>query len=362
MATLTARLYGAAGVALGMGAATVEVGAVLGLFRPTPAVTAVQASLLHVTATILCVAAARLRIAPHGTAGADADRGRRQVELDLVLLTALFVPLFGASLAWLFPRRVRASTVDAHAWFEQHERMVGRSGLPGVVATEEDDALPHDVMSFSEVLRRGSLDHKQNALRKLAQRGTPRHLGMLREMLYGDNVELRLCAYGELQALSRVHESRLATLQAKVEDTAQLAAEDGARHQLLTEAAEAHQTYATSGLLDPEMRRYHLQRGARLAEEAWLADPRQWRVAAVYARTLSDLGDHAHALRALDHVRDDDRDRPEVCVAEAEIAFRHRDFALAHAAADRLLHRRLTLPDWLQALVQRRAERAGVGS
>lgn len=359
MATLSTLV----GHLLGLGAATVEVGTVLALFSTPAGVGAVEALLLHAAAAMLCAVAARLRLPRPAAVSGGEDDGRRQVELDLVALTAVFVPLFGPGLAWLFPRRVRTSAVDAHAWFEQQERMLGHGRL--AAATQgDDDSLPHDIMSFSEVLRRGTLDHKQNALRKLAQRGTPRHLAMLRETLYSTDVELRLCAYGELQAQSRVHENRLAALQARVEAGASgdTGASDRARLALLTEAAEAHQTYATSGLLDPEMRRYHLQRGVRFAEEAWLADPGAWRVATVYARTLSDLGDHAQALRAFAHVQGEDRHRPEVCVAQAEIAFRSRDFDLAHAAGERLLQRRLLLPEWLQALVRRRREQQGAVS
>jgi hypothetical protein len=337
---------------LGLLAGAVAVGAVFGLFTPPFVLSATQAAALHVGAAVLAAVAARLRLS--GLPADDAERGRVLVEGDVAALTALFVPLFGPSLAWLFPRRQAASIADAHAWFEQHALVHGKGRLRAVAPQHAaPDALPHDVMSFSEVLRSGTLDHKRNALRGLAQRGTPRHLAMLRDTLYSDNVELRLCAYGEIQTLARAHEARLASLQHDLDALPADGSRQAERHLLLTEAAAAHQAYAATGLLDPEMRRYHLQRGVRYAQEAWLAEPTQARIATVYARTLSDLGDHGHALRAFAHLRPQDQQRPDVCLAQAEVAFRDRDFAAACAAGKRLAAQRLVLPDWLQALIAR---------
>ncbi len=355
MATLTL----VAGYLLGLIAGSTEVLTVLGLFAQPALLSATEAVALHVGAALLCTIATRLLLRAASEEPSPDEQGRQRVEGDVAALTALFVPLFGPCLAWLFPRRTASSVLDAHAWFEQHEHVHGKGKLLAVAPSDaEADALPHDVMSFSEVLRRGSIDHKRNALRNLAKRGTPRHLTMLRDTLYSDNVELRLCAYGEIQALSRVHENGLAALQRELDALPAGAAHEAERHRLLTGAAAAHQAYAATGLLDPEMRRYHLQRGVRYAQEAWLADPQKWRIATVYARTLSDLGDHEHSLRAFSHLSQDDQLRPEVCLAQAEVAFRSRDFAAAKAAGDRLCQQRLALPDWLQALVQASATTA----
>jgi hypothetical protein len=340
------------GHALGLGAAALDGAALLGLYLPEPTVTAVEALLGHVGAVALCLLAAHV-LQPLPRDASAADRARRGVERDLTLATALFVPLFGPALAWRFALGARGDGIDAHAWFEQQERLRSERRLVAIAPADDDrDAVPHDVMSFSEVLRRGTLDHKRNALRKLAERGTPRHLGMLRDALYSDNVELRLCAYGEIQSLARGHETRLADLQRELRECPAEASD--ARHRLLTEAAAAHQSYAASGLLDPEMRRYHLQCAVRYAEEAWLADPQQWRIATVYALTLSDLGDHDHAMRAFAKVRSTDIDRPEVCIAQAEVAFRQRDFVAVRNAGDRLRRQRLRLPEWLSAVIEQR--------
>lgn len=341
---------------LGCSAAALETGAMLGLYAQGFGLSVAQASLGHAAATLLCLCAAEV-LRPLPRPASAEQRARRSVERDLLLATAAFVPLFGPALAWRFLLAKRDDELDAHAWFEKQAHNHAERRVMAIAPKDDHDTVPHDVMSFSEVLRRGTLDHKRNALRKLAERGTPRHLGMLRNALYSDNAELRLCAYGELQTLARGHEERLADLQREL---GELADQDrDARHRLLTEAAAAHQSYAASGLLDPEMRRYHLQCAVRYAEEAWLAAPQQWRIATVYALTLSDLGDHEHARGAFAQVPAGDQERPEVCIAQAEIAFRQRDFVAVRHAGERLERQRLRPPEWLAALCDQRRPLAG---
>ena len=78
--------------------------------------------------------------------------------------------------------------MNAHAFFENYETEVG---VRAQLLRPEKDA-SNITMSFQEVLHHGSIDHRRNALRKLAERGQPLHLAMLRRCLSHPDMELRL--------------------------------------------------------------------------------------------------------------------------------------------------------------------------
>lgn len=154
--------------------------------------TAAAALVLHILATLLAVRA---------TAAAGASRS------EVVLLAAVTatLPGVGAIAAWWFcisgaPRNAS----NAHA---------------------ENDPLPLDsvrgdtdlrrelgVNSYTQVVRHGSLEEKRNLLRRLAQLGTARHVSIVRQFLFEEEPELRLCAYAELARIGQRHEQGIGEL------------------------------------------------------------------------------------------------------------------------------------------------------
>jgi len=296
---------------------------------------------LHFLAAPLCLSAARRR---HPAAS--------QVERDTVVLTAIFVPVFGPVLAWAYPRvpKEEAAT-NAHEMFERYEGHV-RPRIPEYERTlftgdhDRDLARELDAESYYEVLRHGKTDQKRNALRRLADLGERKHLELIRRCLRDPEHEVRLYAYAELERLGQLHDSRIAKAGRDRAAQPQIPAAP-------TALADAHLAYAQSGVLDEGMAAYHYQaaiRNAQAAIELGDAEPDAPLIAAL---AHGELGRHAEAMAALDQVHEAHRSLPKARIVRARLAFRRRDFTAARDEAVALSTAGDAMPDWLKSLLPR---------
>lgn len=309
-----------------------------------PLLLAIAAALVEVAAawSLLChgqlAAAVALHMAASLLAALTVDRAMPAYR-DAVLLTAVAVPLLGPMLAWAVLARPRDAAVNAHAFFENYEQEVqGRIELQGTVP--DSDAR---TISFHEVLRHGSLDHRRNALRKLAQRGQRMHLQLLRRCLSHPDMELRLGAFTELNRLLREWETRLDELRAAVARTPRDADARAA-------ASRAHREYAASGLLDDDMARFQLEQAAAACDLTMVPTSGQTDLAVERALVFAELGDLDGAVAALGHVDGPDRDAPHACIARARIAFLTRRYSEVHPEVDRLRAAEADVPRWMSEL------------
>lgn len=271
------------------------------------------------------------------------------VERDTVVLTALFLPVFGPALAWLFPRPPEeAEPVNAHAMFERYETHV-RPRIPEYERTlftgdhDRDLARELDAESYYEVLRHGKTDQKRNALRRLADLGERKHLELIRRCLRDPEHEVRLYAYAELERLAQVHDARIS----KAGREAASRPDDPAGPRDL---ADAHLAYAQSGILDEGMAAYHYQAAVRHAQRALDLDDPEPDAPLIAALALGELGRHAEALASLEQVPEAHRGLGKVRIVRARLAFRRRDFGAARAEAIALAQANEPMPDWLRAM------------
>ncbi len=256
-----------------------------------------------------------------------------------VLVGAAAVPVLGPALAWLLLARPARPGHNAHAWFVDQE---SAGDADDTFAHQDDDPLGA-TMSFHEVLRHGSLDHRRNALRKLAERGQPMHLALLRRCLSHPDMELRLGAFREVNRLLERWEARIARLGAE----ADAAPDDPSVHQRLS---LSHREFATSGLLDRETQRLQLEMALARCKAARLAAPRDTGLAVEQAMVYIALEDLAGAERTLATVVPSDVDRPDLCAARAQLAFRLRRFDAIAAEVDRLEATASPVPAWMREL------------
>lgn len=285
-----------------------------------------------------------------GASVAAVVRFRAGIYRDGVLCCALFVPVLGPPLApWLFAAPDR-TVANAHAAFETFEAEVLRAEeFAGRHLTER--AAP---LSIHEVLRHGSTDHRRNALRKLAERGEPRHLALLRRCLSHEDVELRLGAFSEINRLLRSWESRLADARRRAN------AENVATSHLTV--ARIHREYAASGLLDGPMTEFHLARAEAACADAGRHEPSSVGIAVERVLVAVERGDLDGARRALRPVPAGERRQPELCLARARAAFAERRFGHVVDEARRLRQCGYPVPSWMQALADdREAESARNG-
>ncbi|MHC4547833.1 MAG: hypothetical protein ACYTEZ_03570 [Planctomycetota bacterium] len=293
---------------------------------------------LHVAATLLSLLAARRR---------RPDLSR--VEADLVLLSALAVPLFGPSLAWSLPRLPAAEEEEtAHEIFEKYSEHV-KPALPDYERTlftgdyEKDLARELDAESYHEVLRHGSTDQKRNALLRLAQLGEPKHFELIRKCLLDLEHEVRLYAYSELERASRTYEQEIAGRARELKD-------DSDEPAALLAMARSYLAYAASGIHDEQMAAFYFRSAERYASDArrqGLTDPEAvW----IQARALGRLDEFEAAKATLNELAPDQQNLPESCITRAELAYRRRDFVAARAEAERLREAEAELPPWLAAL------------
>lgn len=287
-------------------------------------VTAVAATLLHAVAVAL---AARAAI------GAGGDRS----EAVLLAAATAALPGVGAGVAaWFCWSRGERHGSNAHAENDplRQSTVVGAADLQRELA----------VNSYTQVVRHGSLEEKRNLLRRLAQLGTPRHVAIVRQFLFEDEPELRLCAYAELARIGHRHEHRIGELRRGAE--ADL--DDAAKAIALATLAAAHRAYSVSGVLDEEMARYWADQGEVIAQRA-LAHDRDCRAAQrALVQLLADRGalDDAWQVVAAWPAAVDAEDE----IARAEVAFRRRDRSTCRAAMQRLGDAGATAPEWLRSV------------
>lgn len=295
---------------------------------------------LHGLATALCAGLARWRrpdLSP--------------VEHDLVLLAAVFVPVFGPLLAWCMPRpRGVADAVNAHEMFERYEGLARpldpefeRSLFTG--DSDRDLARELDVESYHEVLKRGTVAQKRGALGRLAASKEPQHLALLRRSLLDPSHEVQLYAYAELARLGEPYEEEL-----RAKDLAYRAqpADPGAVFAL----ASAHFALARSGLYEPDLAQHHLRSAARLLKIARELGADVADVGRVEALVLSELCDYEGALERLGELVRGESET-ELHRMRAEVAYACRDLDLARASAATLIELGEPLPDWLAAIAPR---------
>lgn len=300
----------------------------------------------HAAAALLCLAAAKR------------SRGEiSKVERDLVLLASVFLPLFGAPVAWTIPpRRARARKGEKGdaSMFDRYADHV----KPQVPESERtvfsgdygrDLARELDIESYVEVLRNGRTDQKRNALRRLADLGAPRHLALVRRCLVDPDHEVRLYAYSELERLARVHEDRI------MKRRGAASAPDADPKEVLA-LAEAHFEYGSSGIPDAEMAAYHFRladRHASAARARGNADP-----ACVWIRSLAlgRLEDPDAAEKCLDELDAPSRALPRTRIVYAELAYRRRDFSRVREEACALASANAEIPGWMKALGSRKDE------
>lgn len=319
-------------------AAGIEVAAAfLGLGMNSVGMLAV-AGLLHVGASALALAAARMR-----------RPDLPVVERDLVFLTSLFVPIFGPALAWTMPHIEAPDKVeDAHQVFLRYAKHV-EPAAPDYERTlftgdyDKDLARELDAESHYEVLRHGSTDQKRNALRKLADLGEPKHFRLIRGRLLDPEHEVRLYAYGELERVGRGFEEEIA------KRSRELKGDEGGSETLLA-LAQAYFDYAASGVHDEEMAAFYFRSAERFAQQVAGTPEGAW----LQAGALARLGKYGDADRVLDALGDEEAALARSCLARADVAYRRRDFARAREEAWRMRKMVDELPDWLAALEGKR--------
>ena len=356
------RLYGAL---LGIVAILVEIGSVYYALRDPTGSQMLAALLFHLCASILSLVAARL----------SGVKGGR--DCDAVLMTALFVPLFGPALAWMMPVQDDAEALAARVMLEQVESRLEQGAdyaRPLYQGDFEADlARQVNSVSYYEVLETGDLEQKRDALRKLARLGEPRHLALLMRTLEDPEQELRLCAYLELDRVRQRHERTIAKRQKAVEawkaweqwlaDVEQYGEQGAAAmpamdeetarsdpEQLRTALARAHLDYAVSGCLDVTMRQFRLDCCLQVCAAALARDAWNDRVMVIEAQALCERGFPEEAELSLQRVSPEFRAHPALRSLLARICFERRDFAAAKKLGDEMLEDHMDPPPWLQAL------------
>tara|TARA_R110002072_G_scaffold25443_2_gene84972 strand:+ start:32034 stop:32957 length:924 start_codon:yes stop_codon:yes gene_type:complete len=258
----------------------------------------------------------------------------------LLLCVAWFVPILGPLLGPLLVREPRAGTLNAHALFESYEAEVSAE-MP-LDRKAGADPSRGAAMSFHEVLQHGSIDHRRNALRKLAELGGRSHLELLRRCLSHPNMEIRLAAFNELNRLLRIRDRHLTQLR----DLAEMHAHEvGAQVTL----ARAYRKYAASGLLDTAMARFQLQQAIQVCRKALRRHRQDPDLCVELAWNALELGDLRTVNRTLRRFEPDDA-HPELVVLRARVAFVQRRFDDARYYARELTAGGHTMPSWLDAL------------
>ncbi len=318
--------------ALGLGAAALE-GLALALLAAGPTTALAAALPLHLLAVGATGCAASLR---PGTTATDRD---------LVLLLAALLPPFGVLLGWSLPPGPGGRGQDAHAAFEAaRHREEARNRAKDRTRRQ---AAAEPAWSFDEILTHGSLDHRRNALRQLAQLGGPRHLELLRSALGHRDPELRLAAYAEVDRVRRRFQDRLDALAAELDDPR---ADHADVHRRL---AREHRALARSGLLDAAVARFHLDRSAEHAERAWEAGLDDLWTTVARATAGLDRGDPETALATLEQLGEVvDTD---AALTTCESLWNLRRFAEARAQAVLLREHGKDLPPWVEALAEHAA-------
>lgn len=312
--------------------------------------------------------------------GATRARGGRlrTAERDCVVLAALFLPLVGPLLAWMLPHRsAEDQTEDAHAAFERylaHTKAEAprweRTLFTGDV--ERDLARELDAQSFEEVFRYGPADQKRNAVKRLAELGTPEHLRQIRECLVDPDQEVRLFAHNELDRILQRHQTSLQLAQRALD-----AARDEAEGRTSTEPTDptrtgpapdaaskvaraqvdlcsSHLAIGACGALDRQASAFHFRVAAKLAREVEPQQPVSLRARIVETRARLAMGDLEGAEEVLQDLAMEFPATPEEAaesrLVQAEVAYSLRRFDRVRQTAVALRQSGEPLPPWMEAL------------
>lgn len=318
--------------------ALLEGGAALRAVRATHFGHALLALLLHGAAAGISLLAARIR-----------RRSRLHgVYFDLVLLTALAIPVFGPLFAWLLPSpKIHEQGVNAHELFEQYEKHVRHTEAPyrRTLFTgdfDRDMARELDVESYFDVLASGDIHQKRDALSKLVALGEPHHLALVRKSLLDPDQEVQLYAYGQIAALEERYESAI--------DGADDGTPEGPREpEQATKLATAHLAYAKSGVLDAVLATHHCELAIEFAQRGRAgADPKVAMRLELLARL--GLGDKEGAEKVVSELLSLDPEDAEARSVAIEFAYRARDFDQARTEIERLAAGGHELAPWMRAL------------
>lgn len=318
--------------------ALLEGSAALRAVRATHAGHAITALCFHIAAAGLSLLTARVR-RRHRLHG---------VYFDLVLLTALAIPVFGPLVAWLIPsEKIHEQGVNAHELFEQYEKHVRHTEAPyrRTLFTgdfDRDMARELDVESYFDVLAAGDIHQKRDALCKLSLLGEPHHLALVRKSLLDADQEVQLYAYGQISALEERYESAIESC----DDGTEAGPSDPIR---ATNLAAAHLAYAQSGVLDGVLATHHCELAIQFALRGRQgAEPR----VAMRIELMAKLGlrDKEGAEKVIEEMLAIDPEDKEALAVAIEFAYRARDFARARQDIDRFANGGHELQPWMRAL------------
>ncbi len=330
-------------VAIGMLAALVESVAVFAVLACRGPLDACAAALLHVCACAGALAAAKARV------------GARGVELDAVFLTSFFVPLFGPALSWMTPLGPDVSDRGSRRMLEDVERQIegGDTYERRLYSGDFEGDLSRQLnsLSYREALRKGDLDQKRDALRKLTRLGEPRHLTLVKQALEDSETEVRLCAYLELDRVRTRFETEIAERRRTIEEFDECDGEDHGIDQEFAGLAELHLAYGASGALDDTMTRFQLEQSVEVARHALDRSPWSVDAALVAAEACCELGDYGEAEQTLDRFAHTCADQPRFLELRARAAFGKRDFGRAREVARAMLALQYPVPAWLAVLL-----------
>lgn len=315
-----------AAIAVGCASATCATAALVGLVVASDLSVTLVAVLLHVLGTWFAARSA-----------AASGASRSETELFAALAAAL--PGIGACTAlWFCVSRAPRHASNAHA---ENEALL-------VTSARAEADLEHElaVNSYTQVVRHGSLEEKRNLLRRLAQLGTPRHLSIVRQFLFEDEPELRLCAYAELARIGQTHEERIGELRHAAE---RLEGADWEADALAALAA-ANRDYAISGVLDDEMAGYWSERAEEIARRALAIDDACPPAQRVLVLVLADRGALDDAWNIICGWPEEFDEEAEL--VRAEVAFRRHAIGECRASLQRLDDAGVGAPEWLRTAVR----------
>ncbi|MFQ5506882.1 MAG: tetratricopeptide repeat protein [Planctomycetota bacterium] len=305
--------------------------------------------LLHLGACTFCILAAR-------------SRGKLSpVEKDVVLISAVFIPVFGPALAWTIPvgddRRLPSGSTEMLHKVEQDLQSTEQPYVPKLYSGDFEQDLSREInaMSYYEVLKNGDMDQKRNALRKLARMGEHKHLVMIKKFYHDPEPELRLCAYLEIDRLRIRHESKISELKKQLRECrVGRPIHEGRKLEddCLAELADAVREYGSCGILDENMADFQLRQALDIAAEALRKSPKNWRAALVKALIHKDLNELDDAEKSLADLPEESRQHPAIRMMRAKLCFSRRDFEGARREALALRDSGQEVPEWLAVLME----------
>ncbi|MCA8950230.1 MAG: hypothetical protein KDE27_12060 [Planctomycetes bacterium] len=316
------------GVALAALGAASAIAAAIGFVDAATWPVAIGAVLAHAAAVVLVALGTR-----------RAGTSRSEVAL-FATLTATLPGLGACAALWFVVGGAPRHAANAHA--ENDTVRVERS------RGETDLRRELGVNSYTQVVRAGSLEEKRNLLRRLARLGTPRHLSIVRQFLFEDEPELRLCAYAELARIGQRHEQEIGELRCAAQQA------DGVEvGPALAALAEANRAYAISGVLDSEMAGYWSERAEVIATRALDAEPGCAAAERVLALALADRGALEEAWQIICGWPEEFDEHAEL--VRAEVAFRRQGRGACRESLHRLEAAGVVAPEWLRTIAGRRA-------